>query len=52
MLLPVVTLLPLSCFWFDYYLCFQSVLLGDQLGKLSVGEGTSLADQVALTIGL
>ncbi|XP_028262982.1 elongation factor Ts, mitochondrial [Parambassis ranga] len=29
----------------------KSVLLGDQLGKLSVGEGTSLADQVALTIG-
>ncbi|XP_047439612.1 elongation factor Ts, mitochondrial [Mugil cephalus] len=29
----------------------KSVLAGDDLNKLSVGEGTSLADQVALTIG-
>ncbi len=34
-----------------YYVCFQSVLAGDELGKLRVGEGASLADQVALTIG-
>ncbi len=33
------------------YICFQSVLTGDELSKLSVAEGTSLADQVALTIG-
>lgn len=34
-----------------YYICFQSVLAGDELNKLNVAEGASLADQVALTIG-
>nr|XP_020448639.1 elongation factor Ts, mitochondrial [Monopterus albus] len=29
----------------------KSVLAGDELNKLSLGEGASLADQVALTIG-
>ncbi|XP_008305255.1 elongation factor Ts, mitochondrial [Stegastes partitus] len=29
----------------------KSILVGDELSKLSVGEGASLADQVALTIG-
>lgn len=29
----------------------QSVLTGEQLHQLSVAEGTSLADQVALAIG-
>ena len=31
--------------------CFQSILAGDELNKLSVDEGASLADRVALTIG-
>lgn len=34
-----------------YCMCFQSVLAGEELSKLSVDEGASLADKVALTIG-
>lgn len=32
-------------------LCCQSVLASDELGKLGAGEGASLADHMALTIG-
>lgn len=32
-------------------ICVQSVLAGEELNKLSVAEGSSLADQVALAIG-
>lgn len=33
------------------FLSVQSVLTGEELNKLSVAGGTSLADQVALAIG-
>lgn len=34
-----------------YIVCFQSVLVGDELNKLSLEAGASLSDRVALTIG-
>lgn len=44
--------LCLMCFVVCFVLLFsQSLLVGDELSKLSMGEGPTLADHVAFTIG-